>query len=96
MDNYIYEILLRQVKRWYPNKPVSWIVEKHFKVSTHPGYEWKWTFTDPKSKSQVDRMSWVNINYSRCIKYKATPYDIEYEEYIEKHFHKTPFQCLYT
>lgn len=95
MDNYIYEILLRQIKRWYPNKPVSWIVDKHFKVSLHPDYKWKWTFTDPNSKSQVDKMSWVNINYHRCIKYKATPYDVEYEEYLEKRYHKTPYQCIY-
>ena len=32
MDNYIYEILLRQVKRWYPNKSTKWIVNKHFNM----------------------------------------------------------------
>ena len=24
MDNYIYELLLRQIKRWYPNKSIKW------------------------------------------------------------------------
>ena len=28
MDNYVYELLLRQTKRWYPNKPIKWIVDK--------------------------------------------------------------------
>ena len=91
----LYEILLKQAKRWYPNKPVSWIIDKHFKESLHPKYNWKWTFTNPNTNSQVDRMSWIDIGYSRCIKYKATPYDVEYEEYLKKHEHKTPFQCLY-
>ena len=95
IDNYIYEILFRQAKRWYPNKSVGWVVDKHFKESNHPKYKWKWTFTDPNTNLQVDRMYWIDIDYSRCIKYKATPYDVEYEEYLIKHEHKTPFQCLY-
>ena len=95
MDNYIYEILLRQAKRWYPNKPVKWIVDKHFKESTHPKYHWKWTFTNPETGSQVDRMSWIKIKYSRCIKYKATPYDVECEEYLNKRYFMSPFEYLY-
>ena len=95
MDNYIYELWMRQIKRWYPNKSVKWRVKKHFKESLDPNHNDKWTFTDPKTDSQVDKMSWINIKYSRCIKYKATPYDVEYDEYMEKHKSKTPFQCLY-
>ena len=95
MDNYIYQILLRQVKRWYPNKPINWIINKHFKESLHPSYKWKWTFTNPSTNSQVDRMSWIKIKYSRCIKYKATPYDSEYDKYLENRYYMTPFQYLY-
>ena len=95
MDNYIYQILLRQVKRWYPNKPINWIINKHFKESLHPNYKWKWTFTNPNTNSQVDRMSWIKIKYSRCIKYKATPYDSEYDKYLENRYYMTPFQYLY-
>ena len=95
MDNYVYELLLRQAKRWYPNKSVGWIVNKHFKESLHPKYHWKWTFTNPETQSQVDRMSWIKIRYSRCIKYKATPYGVEYNEYLNKRYSKTPFEYLY-
>ena len=95
MDNYVYQILLRQTKRWYPNKPMKWIVNKHFKESLHPAYRWKWTFTNPATASQVDRMAWIKIRYSQCIKYKATPYDSEYDEYLEKRYHMTPFEYLY-
>lgn len=95
MDNYIYELLLRQTKRWYPNKPTKWIIDKHFKESLHPVYHWKWTFTNPNTENQVDRMAWIKIKYSRCIKYKATPYDVEYEEYLKKRYSMTPFQYLY-
>ena len=95
MDNYIYQILLRQAKRGYPNKPVKWIVNKHFKESLHPAYNWKWTFTNPATDSQVDRMAWIKIRYAQCIKYKATPYDTEYDEYFDKRYHMTPFEYLY-
>ncbi len=95
MDNYIYGLLFRQTKRWYPNKPTKWIIDKHFKESLHPSYHWKWTFTNPNTENQVDRMSWIKIKYSRCIKYKATPYDVEYEEYLKNRYSMTPFQYLY-
>ena len=55
---------LDKLKRWYPNKPLKWIINKHFKESLHPNYNWKWTFTNPETKSQVDRMSWIRIKYS--------------------------------
>ena len=62
MDNYIFRLSMRQIKRWYPNKSTKWRVKKHFKVSEHPGHNDRWTFTDPKTGSQVDKMSWININ----------------------------------
>ena len=77
------------------NKPINWIINKHFKESLHPNYKWKWTFTNPNTNSQVDRMSWIKIKYSRCIKYKATPYDSEYDKYLENRYYMTPFQYLY-
>ncbi len=95
MDNYLYEILLRQAKRWHHKKSVGWIVNKYFKISNHPIYKWKWTFTDPKSGIQVDRMSWIKIRYPKCAKHKSTPYDEEYEDYIINHRNRTPFECLY-
>ena len=95
MDNYIYEILLRQVKRWYPNKSTKWIVNKHFKMSLHPAYDDKWTFTDPNTDCQVDKMHWIKIKYSRLIKYKATPYDDTYEEYLTNRYGITPYEYLY-
>lgn len=95
MDYYIYQLWMKQIKRWYPNKSVKWAVKKHFKESLLPNRKDKWVFTDPKSNCQVNKMSWIGIRYARCIKYKATPYDCEYDEYLEKHKFKTPFQCLY-
>ena len=95
MDKYILEILFRQTKRWHPKKSSKWIVNKYFKISNHPIHKWKWTFTDQKSGKQVDRMFWINIKYGKCARHKATPYDVEYEEYFIKHQFRTPFQCLY-
>ena len=56
MDNYICKILFRQAKRWHPNKPIKWIVDKHFKESTPPKYHWKWTFTKSEIGSYVDSL----------------------------------------
>ena len=95
MDNYVYELWMRQIKRWYTNKSVAWMVDKHFKMSVHPSYNDKWTFTDPKSGHQVDKMYWINIRYPNCVKYKATPFDSEFDEYYKKLNSKTPFQSLY-
>ena len=95
MDSYIVNLWIRQIKRWYPNKSKKWMIRKHFKESSHPAYHDKWTFTDPKSNEQVDKMSWIGIKYHKCIKYKATPYDREYDEYFEKRLLKKPFEYLY-
>lgn len=95
MDAYIHELWMRQIKRWYPKKSIKWRVNKHFRMSLHPQFNNKWTFTDPNSEYQVVKMSWTKIKYHRCIKYKATPYDEEYDEYIKRYKYKTPFNCLY-
>lgn len=95
MDNYIYELLLRQIKRWYPNKPIKWMVKKHFKTHLHSTYNDKWIFTDPITNCQVEKMYWKKIKYSRCIKYKATPYDSSYDEYFLTRYGKTSFEYLY-
>ena len=71
------------------------MVRKHFKESLHPGYHDMWTFTDPKTNKQVDKMSWISIKYHKCIKYKATPYDSEYDEYFERRLFKKNLLCSF-
>jgi len=95
MDHYIYELWMRQIKRWHPNKSVRWRVNKYFKMSKHPGHNYKWTFTDPNTGIQVDMMYWIKIKYPRCIKYNATPYDSEYEDYFNEIKSIKPFEYLY-
>ena len=95
MDHYIYELWMRQIKRWHPNKSVRWRVNKYFKMSKHPGHNYKWTFTDPNNGIQVDMMYWIKIKYPRCIKYNATPYDSEYEDYFNEIKSIKPFEYLY-
>ena len=95
LDNFIYNNLLRQAKRWHPKKSTKWVVNKYFKESLLPNHKDNWIFTDPNSEEQVDKMAWIRIRYHRCIKYKATPYDSEYDDYLTKYKSKTPFQCLF-
>ena len=51
--------------------------------------------TNPNKGSQIKRMSWIMIKYDRCIKYKATPYNPEFDEYFERFKYKTAFECIY-
>lgn len=95
MDRYIVKLWIMQIKRWYPKKSIKWMVRKHFKESLHQGYHDMWTFTDPKTNKQVDKMSWISIKYHKCIKYNATPYDSEYDEYFERRLFKRPFEFLF-
>ena len=95
MDNYIHYLWFKRIKRWYSKKGTKWAVNKHFTSSEHPYFNNNWTFTDPVSGKQVDRMSWIKIQYAQCIKYKATPYDNDYNEYFIKAYKRTPFECLY-
>lgn len=55
----------------------------------------KWIFTDPITKSQVEKMYWKKIKYPKYIKYKATPYDSSYDEYFTMKYGKTSFKYLY-
>lgn len=95
MDNYIYELWMRQIKRWHPNKSTKWRVKKYFKDSQFPDSKDKWCFTDSNTNNQVIKMAKIRIKYHICLKYKATPYDDAFNDYYMKRSFKKPFEIVF-
>lgn len=50
LDNYLYILQYRFIKRRHQNKNVQWRVSKYFALEKNPskGYFYKWTFRDPQ------------------------------------------------
>lgn len=95
MDWFIIHRINRLLKRLYPKKSHKWIKAKHFKSHRDKTIKDKYLFTNPETGNQLKRMSWVHIKYAWCIKYKATPYKKEFNEYFERFKFKNSYQCLY-
>ena len=64
-------------------------------MSLNERYNDKWTFTNPKTDSQVDKKYWTKIEYFSCIKYKATPYDTDYDDYFIARYSRSSYDYLY-
>ena len=93
---YQWQLTRKYLKRRHPKKPWKWILERYFHPDTFRQHKDKYILTDPENhKTQLIKMSWFKIRYSRQIKYKATPYDHQFKEYIQKIWHKTPIEVLY-
>ena len=95
MDNFVFNTLIRLIKKWYPTKSTGWAYKKHFMKAHDEKHNDNNFFTNPETGTQLIKMSLTGIKYHLCIKYKATPYDSEYDEYIEKIKFKSPFKCLF-
>ena len=96
IDNYVWTLTKRYLQRQHPNKSWKWIMNKYFKEDYHHKSKDKYILTSPNNpKTQLIKMSWIHINYSRMIKHNCNPYDPEYKEYIKKRYKKTPFEILY-
>lgn len=93
---YQWQLTRKYLKRRHPKKPWKWILQRYFHPDIFRQHKDKYILTDPENhKTQLIKMSWFKINYSRQIKYKATPYDPQFKEYIQKIWHKTPIDVLY-
>ena len=95
MDWFIIHHIQLYLKRLYPHKSHKWIKGKHYKPSKNKRIKDKYLLTDPNTGRQIKRMSWVSIRYAFCIKYKATPYKKEFNEYFERFKFKNNYECLY-
>lgn len=96
MDWYIGYHILLYLKRLYPKKSHKWIKGKHFKPHRDKRIKDKYLLTNPETGNQIRRMSWIHVKYARCIKYGATPYKKEFNEYFHWFKFKNNYECLYT
>lgn len=95
MDWFIIHHINLYLKRLYPKKSHKWIKGKHFKPHRNKTVKDKYLLTNPETGNQIIRMSWIRIKYAFCIKYKATPYKKEFNEYFERFKFKNNYECLY-
>ena len=95
MDWFIIHHINLYLKRLYPKKSHKWIKGKHFKPHRDKRIKDNYLLTNPETGNQIHRMSWIHIKYARCIKYKATPYKKEFNEYFTRFKFKNSYECLY-
>lgn len=96
IDDYVWKLTYRYLRRQHPNKSWDWIRDRYFKEDYYHKHDDNYILTSPENPSiQLVKMKWVHIHYAHIIKYNCNPYDPEYKDYIRKAFKKTPFECLY-
>ena len=95
MDWFMIHHIMLYLHRLYPKKSHKWIKGKHFKPHRDKTIKDKYLLTNPLTGNQTVRMTWVRIKYAFCIKYKATPYKKEFNEYFKRFKFKNNYECLY-
>lgn len=84
MDNHIWRLQYRFLRRLHPKKSWKWIVDKYYKPDKTGQSENKWILTDPVTNNQLKKMAWTPIVRHIQIKYDYSPFDGELKEYFEK------------
>ena len=95
MDHFIFNKVLRLLRRSYPHKSQGWIKNKHFKPAMNDFSNANFIFTNPSSNKQLICMHWTKIKYGYCVKYKSTPFNSDDEDYFLRTRFKSNFECLY-
>lgn len=83
MDNHIYKVSRRFLKRLHPKKSAKWINEKYYKPDLKGKSKNKWILTDPIKNSQLKIMSQIPIIRHTMIKHNSSPYDVTLGEYFK-------------
>ena len=90
MDNHIWNITYRFLKRLHPNKGWRyWIVPRYYKPDRTGQSRDRWILTAPDTGKQLKKMSWTAIRRHELVAYKNSPYDTELKEYYEARKKKT-------
>ena len=96
IDNYLYILTKRYLKRLHSNKPWKWIKKKYFKPDARGISKSRYILTDPNDNElQLTKMESIPIKYERMIKYDCSPYDRNYFDYILRMKNKSAYMCLY-
>ena len=87
VDCRIFQMLKRWCRRRHQNKSWTWIKAKYFRTSGHHHWIFTGTLTDKHGKSvPIALMSAVRVAIRRFVKIRsaASPYDPEWEPYLEE------------
>ena len=84
MDNYIWNKIIKFVKRLHPNKPMHWIKEKYFPYYNDGKHLGNWILTGPREGNTLIKMVWTTIWRHVMIQYNYSPYDNSKREYFNK------------
>ena len=88
MDDYVWKLTKRFLRKMHPKKPWKWIMEKHFKPDQTGQSKDKWLLT--YGKYQMVKMSWTSVVRHEKILGNYSPFDAKLKKYFEqrsiKHF----------
>jgi len=90
IDNHIWNITYRFLKRLHPNKGWrKWTSKRYYKPDRTGQSKDKWILTSPVTGNQLKKMSWTEIRRHELVAYKNSPYDKELKEYYQNREQKT-------
>lgn len=84
MDNHIFDLSVKFLRRLHPMKNWGWIKNRYFKTDRTGQSKDKWLLTDPIKGNQLIRMSWTPIVRHTLVNFKNSPFDRNLEDYYAK------------
>jgi RNA-directed DNA polymerase len=61
MDTYIWQKVLKFVKRLHPNKSMKWIIKTYFPAYDDGKHKSNWVLTGSKEGNKLIKMAWTPI-----------------------------------
>ena len=89
MDHYIWQKVIRFLKRLHPRKSMKWIKKTYFPPYNDGKHADNWVLIGPSESNQLTKMSWIPIKRHIMIQYNHSPYD----KTLNKYFNYRKFSC---
>lgn len=83
MDNYIWNKVIKFLKRLHGNKGWNWIKNRYFPPYNDKYHHCNWILTDPVSGNTLDKMSWYKVKTYIMVKHDSSPYDKDKKDYFK-------------
>jgi RNA-directed DNA polymerase len=80
LDTHVWRLTYRWAVRTHPNKPKTWVVNRHF-GKFHPARQDHWTFGDRHSGRYLQKFSWTKIVRHQLVPGRASPDDPSLADY---------------
>jgi RNA-directed DNA polymerase len=80
LDDHVWRLTYRWAVRTHPNKPKTWVVNRHF-GKFHPARQDRWTFGDRASGRYLQKFTWTKIARHQLVPGRASPDDPSLADY---------------